>query len=88
MNRFWRAVLAGTTAGIVIGTYYFIKTKKGDTRLITGGSQAKEKAVRISGRILGTTDRLIKSIGRGVSHVGRNMQVLGNRLSVGEADRL
>lgn len=86
MNRFWKTVLTGTAAGAVIGAYVYTKSKRDRSRLMMEASQAEEMAGKITSRIIRTTNRFTKDIGKEVARAGRTMQALGNRIGMGGVD--
>ena len=49
-------------------------------------SKAERMAGKMTHRIMRTTNRFAKDIGKEVMRAGRTMQALGNRLSMGGVD--
>ncbi len=86
MNRFWKVVLTGTAAGAVLGILFYAKSRMGSGRVMMEDSSTDEIAGRIKSRVMRTTNRFAKDIGREVTRAGRTMQRLGKRLSLGGVD--
>ncbi len=86
MNRFWKTVITGTAAGAIIGFYLYTKSKRGRRSLMMDDSKAERMAGKMTHRIMRTTNRFAKDIGKEVMRAGRTMQALGNRLSMGGVD--
>ena len=86
MNRFWITVITGTAAGSLIGFYLYTKSKRTRMNLMTDDSKAERMAGKMTRRIMRTTDRFARDIGKEVMRAGRTMQALGNRLTMGGVD--
>ncbi|NLB73811.1 MAG: hypothetical protein GX795_07260 [Firmicutes bacterium] len=86
MNRFWKTVITGTAAGALIGFYLYTKSKRTRMNLMTDDSKAERMAGKMTRRIMRTTDRFARDIGKEVMRAGRTMQALGNRLTMGGVD--
>jgi hypothetical protein len=54
--------------------------------LMTDDSKAERMAGKMTRRIMRTTDRFARDIGKEVMRAGRTMQALGNRLTMGGVD--
>lgn len=86
MNRFWKTVITGTAAGAMIGVYLYTKSNRERRNLMMDDSKAERMATKMTHRIMRTTNRFAKDIGKEVMRAGRTMQALGNRLSMGGID--
>jgi hypothetical protein len=86
MNKFWKTVITGTAAGAVIGFYRYAKSRRGRRSVMMDNPEAERMAGKMTGRIMRTTNRFARDIGKEVMRAGRTMQALGNRLSMGGAD--
>jgi len=86
VNRFWKTVITGTAAGALIGFYLYTKSKRTRMNLMTDDSKAERMAGKMTRRIMRTTDRFARDIGKEVMRAGRTMQALGNRLTMGGVD--
>jgi hypothetical protein len=86
VNRFWKTVITGTAAGALIGFYLYTRSQRELRSLMMDSSRAERMAGKMTHRIMRTTNRFARDIGKEVMRAGRTMQALGNRLSMGGVD--
>lgn len=86
VNRFWKMMVTGTAAGAIIAAYLYSRSRKGNVSIMKEDSSAEETAVKLRNRVMRTTNRFIRDVGKELSRAGWKIQAIGKRLNMGGAD--